>query len=96
MKIEEIEISIVVPVYNEENINIFVTELNKVIKELNVSYELIFVLDPSSDNTENKIIENIKKNKNIKLITLSRKFGQPLYNSRHRTFKWKLLCYYRC
>ena len=79
MKIEEIEISIVVPVYNEEeNINIFVTELNKVIKELNVSYELIFVLDPSSDNTENKIIENIQKNKNIKLITLSRKFGQPL------------------
>ena len=79
MKIEEIEISIVVPVYNEEgNIDAFVGELNEVMKELNVNYELIFVLDPSSDNTESKIVENIKQNKNIKLITLSRKFGQPL------------------
>lgn len=79
MQKKQIEISIVVPVYNEEeNIDNYVKRVASVITELNVSYELIFVLDPSNDNTEIKIIENIKNNKNIRLITLSRKFGQPI------------------
>ena len=44
---QNIEISIVVPVYNEEqNINNFVKDLTKVFTKLNKSYEIIFVLDP--------------------------------------------------
>ena len=76
---KNIEISLVVPVYNEEeNIDNFLDTISKVFKKINQTYEIIFVLDPSSDETENKILENIKHNNNIKLILLSRKFGQPI------------------
>ena len=71
-------LSIVVPVYNEsENINPFTDRVLLVLNKINVEYEIIFVLDPSEDDTENKILELIKKNPNIKLIKFSRRFGQP-------------------
>ncbi len=73
-----IEISIVVPVRNEsENIKPFLQETENVLKKMAKSYEIIFVLDPSTDDTENIILNEIKRNKNIKLLTLSRRFGQP-------------------
>jgi len=75
---KNIEISVVVPVYNEENnIDVFVTNVTQVLNKINKTYEIIFVLDPSSDDTEKKILEHIKKNNNIKLLIMSRKFGQP-------------------
>tara|TARA_B100000965_G_scaffold309000_1_gene268143 strand:- start:970 stop:1911 length:942 start_codon:yes stop_codon:yes gene_type:complete len=71
-------LSIVVPVYNEsENINPFTDRVLLVLNKINVKYEIIFVLDPSEDDTENKILDLIKKNPNIKLIKFSRRFGQP-------------------
>mgnify|MGYP001315311104 FL=1 len=71
-------LSIIVPVYNEsENINPFTDRVLLVLNKINVKYEIIFVLDPSEDDTENKILELIKKNPNIKLIKFSRRFGQP-------------------
>ena len=74
-----VEISVIVPVYNEEeNIDIFVKCVEKVFQNLSKSHEIIFVLDPSSDKTEEKILNQIQNNKNIKLIVLSRKFGQPI------------------
>mgnify|MGYP006095698383 FL=1 len=76
---KNIEISVVVPVYNEEdNIDTFVTNVTQVLNKINKIYEIIFVLDPSSDDTEKIILENIKKNNNIKLLIMSRKFGQPV------------------
>ena len=72
------KISIVVPVFNEEkNIKTFFKKIIETISKIELDYEIIFVLDPSDDNTENEIIESISKNKNIKLIVLSRRFGQP-------------------
>ncbi len=72
------KISIVVPVFNEEkNIKTFLKRIIETISKIELDYEIIFVLDPSDDNTENEIIESISKNKNIKLIVLSRRFGQP-------------------
>ena len=74
-----IEISIVVPVYNEsENIKPFIERTCKVLDKINKDYEIIFCLDPSSDNTENVILEEISRNKKIKLMVFSRKFGQPI------------------
>jgi polyisoprenyl-phosphate glycosyltransferase len=74
-----IEISLVVPVYNEEeNIDSFVNTVTNILEKIDQTYEIIFILDPSSDDTENKILTNIKKNENVKLILLSRKFGQPI------------------
>ena len=72
------KISIVVPVFNEEkNIKTFLKRITETISKIELDYEIIFVLDPSDDNTENEIIESISNNKNIKLIVLSRRFGQP-------------------
>ena len=72
------EISIVVPVYNEyQNIKPFLKRTESVLEKINKPYEIIFALDPSSDNTEQVILEEIKRNKNIRLLVFSRKFGQP-------------------
>jgi len=73
-----VEISVIVPVYNEaKNIELFTYKTVETIKALVVSYEIIFVLDPSSDSSLEKIQEHISKNSNIKLILFSRRFGQP-------------------
>ena len=73
-----IDISVIVPVYKEqENIVTFVNRLEKTLNSLNKKYEIIFALDPSPDDTEKVIKEEIKKNSNIKLLVFSRRFGQP-------------------
>src|SRR5258705_8185049 len=45
--------------------------------KMGVRYEIIFALDPSPDNTEAVILEEINRNSAIKLILFSRRFGQP-------------------
>ncbi len=71
-------ISVVVPVYHEEtNIKPFLERMEPVLNHLNLKYEIIFCLDPSSDNTELVILDEIKRNENIRLIRFSRRFGQP-------------------
>jgi dolichol-phosphate mannosyltransferase len=71
-------ISVIVPVYREEtNIRQFLKRMESVLEKLNHPYEIIFCLDPSPDNTEKIIIEEIKRNENIRLIRFSRRFGQP-------------------
>lgn len=71
-------ISLVVPVYNEEaNIRPFLTRVETLFSRMNLSYEIIFSLDPCPDRTEEIILEEINRNPNIKLIVLSRRFGQP-------------------
>lgn len=71
-------ISIVVPVYKEEaNIRAFLNRTEGVMAHMGVSYEIIFALDPSPDNTEGVILEEINRNPNIKLLVFSRRFGQP-------------------
>ncbi len=71
-------ISVIVPVYNEsESIEVFLDRIIPVLKKIEVDYEIIFILDPSSDNTEEIILNCLKINPKIKLIKLSRRFGQP-------------------
>ena len=57
-----VEISIIVPVYNEEeNIDVFVKSVENVFLKISKTYEIIFILDPSKDRTEEKILNQIKK-----------------------------------
>ena len=69
-------LSIIVPVFNEENnIKKFIDTAIPILEKIG-KYEIIFCLDPSTDNTENIIRNNINQNNNIKLIKFSRRFRQ--------------------
>ena len=71
-------LSLVIPILNEaENIDNFIEKVVPIIEKITNIYELIFVLDPCTDDSEEIILKNIKKNENIKLIKFSRRFGQP-------------------
>lgn len=53
------ELSVVVPVFNEEaGINNFAVELRNVLENLNISYEVIFINDGSTDSTQ-QILESL-------------------------------------
>jgi polyisoprenyl-phosphate glycosyltransferase len=71
------KMSVVVPVYNEENgIAPFLERTEKVMEQLGCDYEIIFSLDPSKDRTYEVIKENMERNQHIQLITMSRRFRQ--------------------
>ncbi len=72
------KISVIVPVYKEEkNIAPFLERTVPVLESMGVDYEVIFTLDPSPDNTEGVIRQQISQNPKVKLMTFSRRFGQP-------------------
>lgn len=72
------QLSIVVPVYNEAaNIKPFLARTERMLQEAGFSYEIIFCLDPSSDESEEIIQDEINRNPHIKLLVFSRRFGQP-------------------
>ena len=72
------KISVIVPCYNEEeSLPIFYKAIKKVILKMNnVSFEVIFIDDGSSDKTLSIIKEFSKKDKNIRYISFSRNFGK--------------------
>lgn len=75
---KDYKLSIVVPVYKEEDgIKPFLERTEKVMDQIGCKYEIIFALDPSPDGTYDAVKEEMKRNKSIKLIKFSRRFGQP-------------------
>ena len=79
MKPNACSISVIIPVYKEEaNICPFLQRIEATMAKMRVGYEIIFALDPSPDNTEGVILEEINRNPNIKLLVFSRRFGQPV------------------
>ena len=69
------ELSIVIPAYNEEkNIFLLYSNLSRVLKSLNKSYEIIFVDDGSSDNTLSEIKKLRKNDNKVKIISFSKNF----------------------
>jgi len=70
------ELSIVVPVYNEQlNIDKLIGEIKKFLKNFENNLEIIIVDDGSSDNTWEKVIEQCRKDDRVTAIKLSRNFG---------------------
>jgi glycosyltransferase involved in cell wall biosynthesis len=80
MSIEQkIEVSIVVPMYNEEtSLNYFFDRLMPVLDHLGYSYEIICVNDGSTDSTLAQLLERHKHNPYIKIVNLSRNFGKDI------------------
>lgn len=76
-KSETCLLSIVVPVFNEQQaIPIFIDHVIPVLEGVSQEYEIIFVNDGSSDSSWAVLTELHLKNNKIKLINLSRNFGK--------------------
>lgn len=72
-------LSIVVPVFNEEeSIPKFLDAVQKVLQSVGEPYEIIFALDPSSDATERTLQRLHEADSRIKYVLFSRRIGQPL------------------
>lgn len=72
----EIELSVVVSVYNEESgIERCHTELSKVLSSMAIPYEIIYVNDGSVDGTLLKLKNIVLDSKNVRLINFTRNFG---------------------
>jgi dolichol-phosphate mannosyltransferase len=73
-----VELSIVVPVYNEKgNVEEFIRRIVPILSANTSSYEVIFAIDPSTDGTEKIIASLAQQNPNVKGLVFSRRFGQP-------------------
>ena len=76
---EAIELSIVVPVFREQdNVPLFLRRVVPILEGLTRSFEIIFALDPSPDQTEAVILDARKADPRVKLLKFSRRVGQPM------------------
>lgn len=70
-------LSLIVPSYNEEdNINNTAEVLTKIMQDIDIDYEIIFVNDGSRDETYSKIVKLSDVDSHIKGISFSRNFGK--------------------
>jgi polyisoprenyl-phosphate glycosyltransferase len=73
------DLSVVVPAYNEEeNVDRVYARLRDVLEELDLRWELIFSVDPSTDRTEELVRTLHGRDPRVKLLRFSRRFGQPM------------------
>jgi glycosyltransferase involved in cell wall biosynthesis len=73
-------LSIIAPVFNEEdNIDFFVNQIIEAFKDQDFDYELILINDCSKDSSKERIINNQKKNSQLKIINNEKNLG--IYNS---------------
>jgi len=73
------QLSIVIPVYNEEeNLQELYRRLSIVLKQMNCSYEIVFVDDGSSDRSWLGIQQLHEKDQRVKGLSFSRNFGHMI------------------
>lgn len=71
------DLSVIIPLYNEEgSLRELNDKLNKVLKNLNISYEILYIDDGSRDKSVEILNEIVSQNQNVKLIVLKRNFGK--------------------
>jgi len=72
-----IKLSVVVPVYNEEeNITRLVSWINQSLNHTGIHYEMVLVNDGSSDNSWKIVKQHAAENKHLKAINFYGNFGQ--------------------
>jgi len=72
-------LSVVIPAFNEEsNIARVYERLVAVLSDLDLEWELIFSVDPSTDRTEELIADLRVRDSRVKMLRFSRRFGQPM------------------
>ncbi len=73
------QLSIIIPIFNEEgNIYNLTERLKKVVTEMNISYEFIFINDGSRDRSLELIKAMASTDPSIKYIDFSRNFGHQI------------------
>lgn len=73
----EVELSVIVPLFNEaDNIEPLYEELKSAVRELGLEYEILLVNDGSVDGTLEALRTVCKRDDRIKVLSLSRNFGQ--------------------
>jgi glycosyltransferase involved in cell wall biosynthesis len=71
-------LSVVIPAYNEEeNVVPLYKRLAAVLDRLDLDAEIIFSVDPCTDNTEELILGLRARDPRVKMLRFSRRFGQP-------------------
>ncbi|MBM3298660.1 MAG: glycosyltransferase family 2 protein [Deltaproteobacteria bacterium] len=74
-----IVISVVAPLYNEQDsVPVFVERLTQVFNRIGCQWEVVFALDPSTDQTRRIVLERIDRGYPIRLVTFSRRIGKPV------------------
>jgi glycosyltransferase involved in cell wall biosynthesis len=74
---EGIKLSVIVPVHNEEEtLETLHSRLTSVMQELREPYEIIFIDDGSTDNSLQVLKGLRRQDRNVKLISFTRNFGQ--------------------
>jgi dolichol-phosphate mannosyltransferase len=77
-RLDRPDISVIVPVYREErSVRLFLQRVEPLLESIG-SYEILFCYDPSPDRTKEVVLEEILRNPRIRLLTFSRRFGQPV------------------
>lgn len=73
----EIEISVVIPVYNEEeNLPTLISQLTEVLEGLGSSYEMVFVDDGSTDQSRKILRERASQDPQIRMLRFKKNCGE--------------------
>jgi len=73
----KIDVSFIFPLLNEsENIEFSYNKINEIMKNTSFTHEFIYVDDGSTDNSSELIKQLCEKDKNVKLVSFSKNFGQ--------------------
>jgi len=74
---KQIDLSIVIPLYNEEgNVNELYQELKAVLQKEDLSYEILFINDGSTDRTGELVQEISSRDPAVVIVNFRRNFGQ--------------------
>ena len=78
-RLTEPELSVVLPVYNEEdNISVLYSQLTRVLQEIEMGYEIIFVDDSSRDKSPEVLHGLAAKDHHVTVVDLARNFGHQV------------------
>jgi polyisoprenyl-phosphate glycosyltransferase len=76
---DSVEISVIIPFYNESSsIKPLFSRLTPLLKQLQISYEIICINDGSTDKTLETLVEFNQQDPAIKIVSLSRNFGKEI------------------
>ncbi len=79
MSDKTIDLSVVIPLYNEENnVEKLHERIRESLQELQINYEVIFVNDGSKDKTMPLVLKLAQSDPHLRFIDLSRNFGHQL------------------